>query len=209
MIAAAGTVLAILAGMTTITIVGKHQERRHLTVMHLRELDTRPKAALPPERPEKSVEAPVPAFVPRPEIQLPAPGPVKVALDTPPPAQPVRIAAPQPVKAEAAASEPASSAAAQNGGDLAGQALFIKPPVYPLEARRRHEQGVVKLLVLVGPDGRVDDIEIADSSGSKALDRAALRAVRHWRWKPAAHGGTAVAIRGYVTIPFVLQPKDA
>lgn len=209
-IAAAGTVLAIVACMMTLNIVTKHEKRPHLAVMTLRDLDTKPKAAPPPKHLEKTIETPVPAFVPKPEIQLPGPGPVKVALDVPPPpVQVTQVAVPQPVTVDAGASAPASSAAAQEGGDLSGKALFIKPPVYPVEARRRREQGTVKLLVLVGADGRVDDIEIAGSSGSKALDRAALRAVREWRWAPVTRGGTAMAVRGYVTIPFVLVAKNA
>ena len=82
--------------------------------------------------------------------------------------------------------------------------LFAKPPSYPLDSRRAREQGTVKLRVLVGSDGAVKDIEIAGSSGSARLDRAALQAVRRWRWSPVMSNGSAVAVRGYVTIPFVL-----
>ncbi|MCJ2186894.1 energy transducer TonB [Novosphingobium beihaiensis] len=210
LVAAAGTVLAMLAGLMTLNMVSKHQERARLTVMTVRELDTKPKAAPPPKTLEKAVETPTPAFVPKPKIQLPAPGPVKVALDAPPPPAPiVTVAAPPPVKPVSGAAPASSASAAQDGGDLSGKALFIKPPAYPRSARLHHEQGTVKLLVLVGPDGRVDDIEIAASSGSKALDRAALKAVKEWRWEPMSNGGAPTAVRGYVVIPFVLKSKDA
>ncbi|MCJ2178305.1 TonB family protein [Novosphingobium sp. 2580] len=190
--------------------MNRHEEKPRLTVMAIRELDTTPQPAPPPASVEKTVETPVPAFVPKPEIQLPAPGPVKVALDMPPPPVHVATAAvPQPVAVAAPASAPAPAAGAHEGGDLSGKALFINPPVYPVQARRQREQGTVKLLVLVGVDGRVEDIEIASSSGSTALDRAALRAVRHWRWEPVSRNGTAMAVRGYVVIPFVLKTQDA
>lgn len=209
-IASAGTVLAIVAGMMTLNMVSKHEQRSRLTVMAIRELDTKPKAAPPARQLEKTIESPVPAFVPKPDIPLPAPGPVKVALDMPPPPVPqIQATAPQPAITSAEASAPAAASSSREGGDLSGKALFIKPPVYPLDARRRREQGTVKLLVLVGTDGRVDDIEIAGSSGSKALDNAALRAVRHWRWEPLSRNGTAMAVRGYVVIPFVLKTQDA
>lgn len=210
LIASAGTVLAILGGLMTLNMVSGHEERARLTVMSLRELDTRPKVTPPPQKLEKAVETPPVAFVPKPEIQLPSSGPVKVAIDAPPPPVPlVEAVAAQPVKAEAAAAPASSSASPQEGGDLSGKALFIKPPTYPVEARRRHEQGTVKLLVLVGTDGRVADIEIAGSSGSHALDKAALRAVKQWRWEPVTRNGTAMAVRGYVVIPFILKTNDA
>ena len=203
--ASAGTVLAMVAGLLTLNVVAKHQRLPHLTVLSMRELDAKPKASPPPKHLEKPVEKPQPVFVPKPKIQLPAPGPVKLAIDVPPPVQLPNIAAPASDLTDASApAEPSSSAAPQEGGDLSGKALFIKPPVYPVEARRRHEQGTVKLLVLVGVDGHVADIAIASSSGSPALDRAALRAVKRWRWAPSTRNGAAAAVRGYVTIPFVL-----
>ena len=56
----------------------------------------------------------------------------------------------------------------------------------------------------MGPDGRVSDIRVSGSSGSDALDKAALSAVKRWRWKPQQQNGAPVSVRGYVTIPFVL-----
>jgi protein TonB len=63
----------------------------------------------------------------------------------------------------------------------------------------------VTLSVTVGPDGRVADIAVAKSSGFDRLDKAALEAVRHWRWSPTMRNGEAVAIKGYLPFPFVLQ----
>lgn len=83
--------------------------------------------------------------------------------------------------------------------------IAASPPAYPTEARRRREQGVVKLAVLVGEDGRVETVSVAASSGSYHLDRAALGAVRRWRWSPVIRDGSAVMVRGFVTIPFVLK----
>jgi protein TonB len=152
------------------------------------------------------VEQAQPVFVPKPMIALPAPGPTQVALDVPPPpSAPVVAAAPKiAAPAGPAIAAPAPSAEPVEGGDLSSQVLSARPPAYPVDARRRREQGTVKLLVLVGPDGRVSDIELASSSGSQALDRAALSAVKRWRWAPQKKSGAPAAVRGYVTIPFVL-----
>jgi len=46
---------------------------------------------------------------------------------------------------------------------------------YPLQARRRGIEGTVGLRFRVTPDGRLATAEIARTSGSRLLDRAALR----------------------------------
>ena len=80
------------------------------------------------------------------------------------------------------------------------------PPRYPYESRRLKEQGTVVLDVLLGPDGRVERIAVRTSSGHARLDKAALDAVRRWRWSPMLRDGQAVAVRGLVEIPFTLTP---
>jgi periplasmic protein TonB len=204
-LASVGMIGAALAALATLNIVGKHQPASRLAVVEMKELDTTPPP--PPEKLVKPVEVPPQAFVPKPMIQLPSPGPTQVALDLPPPPAPVVQAiapAPEAPVPSAAPAAPAASSSPVEGGDLSSQVLSAKPPVYPIEARRAREQGTVKLMVLVGPDGRVSDIAVAGSSGSKRLDQAALSAVRRWRWTPQNKNGAPVAVRGYVTIPFVL-----
>lgn len=204
-LASAGMIAAGLAALATLNIVAKHHRAERLTVVEMKELETAPPP--PPEKLVKPIESPPQTFVPKPMIQLPSPGPTQVALDVPPPPAPVvQAVAPAPVAPAAAPVAPAAPAAssAVEGGDLSSQVLAAKPPVYPVEARRAREQGTVKLLVLVGPDGRVSDVAVSSSSGSKRLDQAALSAVKRWRWSPTKRDGAAVAVRGYVTIPFVL-----
>lgn len=55
-------------------------------------------------------------------------------------------------------------------------------PYYPLGARLRGEEGIVKIAVCVGTDGCVLDCAVAKSSGYPALDKAALAAVKHARF---------------------------
>ena len=103
----------------------------------------------------------------------------------PPPAEP---AAPPPSRAPAAIAEasmptPISSPA----------------PRYPQRALRRRETGTVRVQVEVGPDGVPTDVSVAGSSNSRELDRAALDAVRKWRFSPAMRDGQAVA--GSVVVP--------
>jgi protein TonB len=84
-----------------------------------------------------------------------------------------------------------------------------KPPRYPVESRRKREQGTVLLALTLAPDGSVDTIAVARSSGFSRLDNAALDAVRRWRWKPMVQQGQPVRVKGVVEIPFVLQGAAA
>jgi protein TonB len=62
----------------------------------------------------------------------------------------------------------------------------------------------VRVRVTVATDGSVDRMELAESSGNRHLDRAAMEAVRRWRFQPAVRGGQAVAAD--VVVPIVFNP---
>lgn len=78
----------------------------------------------------------------------------------------------------------------------------IIDPRYPMESRRRGEQGTVLLRVLVGRDGLPIDVEVQRSSGYRALDRSAREAVLRWRFRPVQINGVNVEARGLVPIKF-------
>ena len=61
------------------------------------------------------------------------------------------------------------------------------------------------LRVRVDAAGNVEGIELHKSSGSDRLDRAALEAVRRWRFVPARQGDRAVAGVALVPIHFQLE----
>jgi protein TonB len=79
------------------------------------------------------------------------------------------------------------------------------PPGYPPRARRRGWEGRVLLEVTVGPDGRPAAVRVIDSSGFRVLDRAARRAVRRWRFRPATANGRPTESALRVPIRFDLQ----
>jgi TonB family protein len=56
-------------------------------------------------------------------------------------------------------------------------------PVYPDLARKLGLRGVVKLIVVILPDGRVKSTEVV--GGNPVLSQAAVEAVRKWRYEPA------------------------
>ncbi|HUP29912.1 MAG TPA: TonB family protein, partial [Usitatibacter sp.] len=65
-------------------------------------------------------------------------------------------------------------------------------PAYPSMSRRLHEQGRVMLRVRVAASGDPREVRVESSSGSERLDRAAVEAVRHWRFAPARRGGEPI-----------------
>lgn len=78
-------------------------------------------------------------------------------------------------------------------------------PRYPPTALRRGESGTVLVRVEVGPDGMPTAVEVERSSRSRALDRAAVDAVRRWRFRPAMADGHPVAGSVVVPIDFKLD----
>ncbi len=70
-------------------------------------------------------------------------------------------------------------------------------------SRRPRKQGEVMLEVLVSPAGRPARIELARSSGSERLDRAARDAVGNRRFVPARRGEQAV--EASVLVPIVIK----
>jgi TonB family protein len=56
---------------------------------------------------------------------------------------------------------------------------------YPALARSMALVGVVKVEVLVAPDGTVKTVDL--KGGHPVLAQSAMNAVRHWKWETAAH----------------------
>jgi protein TonB len=78
-------------------------------------------------------------------------------------------------------------------------------PEYPALAIRRGYEGTALLRVRVLEDGRVEVVEIKESSGYRILDEAAMKAVRPWRFIPALMAGKPVASWVLVPIAFKLR----
>jgi protein TonB len=201
-------VAATVAALATLNITRPPAPASALKVVELAHLDVTPP---PPPPPAPAVEQPAAAapqvVAPAPVVQAPHPAPAiattPVALPPPPPVTVAAPAAPSPAPPAPAPAPPAETTV--EGGDLSSKMLSAQPPSYPLESRQRREQGTVVLAVTLGTDGRVDTLSVATSSGHFRLDRAALAAVRRWRWSPTVRDGTAMMVRGLVTIPFVLR----
>jgi TonB family protein len=75
-------------------------------------------------------------------------------------------------------------------------------PIYPSEARVQRLEGAVMLDALVGEDGNVR--EVAVTSGPPLLAKAAVQAVKQWRYQPFLLNGKPVSIHNQITIQFKL-----
>ncbi|MEO6364981.1 MAG: energy transducer TonB [Luteimonas sp.] len=118
---------------------------------------------------------------------------VEQAPPAPPPPPPRAIASQAP---EGAGMPGAQLARGDSPEPIPGQ---NPSPRYPLAALRRRESGTVRVRADVGPDGVPTSTSLVEGSGSRDLDRAALDAVRRWRFRPAQIDGRPTV--GSVVVP--------
>jgi len=110
---------------------------------------------------------------------------------------PVKIAAP------AAPPPPAAPRQIQVGGDVQAALLVVQtPPVYPIAARQGRIQGTVKLMAIIGTDGKIKNLTII--SGHPLLVQAALNAVRHWVYRATVLDGVPVEVNTDIEVRFGL-----
>ncbi|MBI3322310.1 MAG: energy transducer TonB [Candidatus Omnitrophica bacterium] len=83
-----------------------------------------------------------------------------------------------------------------------------RAPAYPRVARIQGWEGKVLVRAWVTPSGGVASVRVTRSSGREVLDRAALYAVNHWKFRPARRKGQAVASEVEVPIAFRLKTED-
>lgn len=76
-------------------------------------------------------------------------------------------------------------------------------PTYPEAARAAGLEGTVIVQALVGKDGRVKDMKLAQSVNG--LDASALMAVRQWEFQPATRDKKPVAVWVAVPVEFKLK----
>lgn len=118
-----------------------------------------------------------PVPVPPPVIREISPPPILV----PPAPPPVMVPAPP----------PAPSARATRPQFVSGS---IVSDDYPAAAIRAGHEGTTQARFTVGPNGRVIDCDVAQSSGSAFLDNATCQLIiRRFRFRPAALDGVPVA----------------
>jgi TonB family protein len=110
---------------------------------------------------------------------------------------PVSVSQPQPVQQF---TEPVALS------EEAARALLVHivNPVYPPEALAQKLHGPVVLQAVIGRDGSVEDLKIV--RGYFILGRAAIAAVKQWRFQPYSLSGHAAATQTVITINFSYPP---
>jgi len=160
---------------------------------------------LPPTRPARAAMPPLQAAAspPAPAAAGSAPTPVQEPTTTP------RRPRLQQATAAAGVGGRDGTATAAAAGTAPVPAAGNPPPRYPYLARRRGQQGTVRLDVSVAADGRVSAVRVARSSGHVLLDQAAVRALQRWRFQPATRAGLAVRAQLIVPVRFRLDGSEA
>ena len=76
------------------------------------------------------------------------------------------------------------------------------PPIYPEDASKKKIQGTVRLHIIIGVNGLVNEINVV--SGKSQLQSAAVDAVRKWQYEVSSYQGHPVEVETVVDIVFKL-----
>jgi protein TonB len=84
------------------------------------------------------------------------------------------------------------------------QGLLYKKvaPLYPATALRLRVEGTVELMATISKSGDISQVKVV--SGDSQLSKAAVDAVKQWKYKPYLLNGEPVEIQTQVTIKFKL-----
>jgi TonB family protein len=105
----------------------------------------------------------------------------------------------------AAAQEVAQEATQpQASADVEVTPVFRENPDYPSGPLAQGKEGWVELSFVISETGDVIEPMIEQSSGGEPFERAALRAVQHWKYLPATEDGVPVERAVKTTIRFQL-----
>lgn len=140
---------------------------------------------LPESEPEPLQKEEAEEMPPEPEI---LPEPVATPQPTPQ-ATPRPASTPRPQQAKPRPSAPAPRPVVNRVVEARPDASRNAPPRYPESARRAKQEGRVMVRASISAEGRVQSVRVLRSSGHSVLDRAALDAVRRWRFVPRQVNG--------------------
>src|SRR5581483_1473451 len=86
-----------------------------------------------------------------------------------------------------------------------GQIIWRVLPTYPPLARTARIQGSVILHALISRAGTIEQLQVL--SGHPMLARAAIDAVRQWRFRPYMLNGEPIEVETQITVNFFLGDK--
>jgi len=121
------------------------------------------------------------------------------------PRAPVESPPTTPVPAPPAIPTAVANASTRAGGVSSDPVPLVKfAPEYPAAAKKRRAEGWVELQFVVGTNGVASEIEVVRAQPEGIFDRAAVRALSRWKFKPGERDGEVVEARARTTINFKL-----
>jgi TonB family protein len=93
-------------------------------------------------------------------------------------------------------------------GQLSGPVPLQKmDPKYPPDLIKQHVEGQVILYAIIGKDGAVRNIQLVHSVEPE-LDKDAMEALSHWKFRPGTRDGEPVELEAVIYIPFRYRPLE-
>jgi protein TonB len=86
---------------------------------------------------------------------------------------------------------------------MEGNLLYRVQPDYPTLAKQARVEGKVVLQAVITREGAIDNLQVV--SGHPMLVRAAIDAVRQWRYRPYLLNGEPVEVKTQVIVNFILS----
>jgi TonB family protein len=110
---------------------------------------------------------------------------------------------PAPTEAEVQPTTPEPPAVSAPANVTAASIVDQPAPEYPPEARDKLIQGEVVLHAIIDKEGKISKVQVL--SGDDMLAKAAVEAVRQWRYKPMLVDGEAREVDTTITVTFSLN----
>jgi protein TonB len=86
---------------------------------------------------------------------------------------------------------------------MQGMLIFKVIPTYPMVAQASRTSGTVVLQATISRTGTIENLRVV--SGPAMLQKAALDAVKQWRYKPYMLNGQPVEVETAVNVQFTLD----
>ena len=185
----------------------------------------KPVPVAPPRAPTPVVEPPPAsaASTPSPPASAPTPAPVTAAPETPavaavpppPPTPAAQTPAPTPPAVSKTFSGRTIEDTAPAGRKSGGIPIVTAEPIltrrispdYPDSAVRKGVEGSVDVRFTITVKGTVEDVTVVQADPPEVFDRAAVEAVKRWRYDPKTVDGVATQSHAQVRLQFKLDSK--
>ena len=83
--------------------------------------------------------------------------------------------------------------------------LVRVPPRYPMRAKKLRTEGYVKVGFIIDEEGFVESVEVLESEPKGIFDKAAIDAIKRWKFKAKTENGKALKQKASQVIEFKLD----